>query len=91
MKLFSYYNPDIVFTYTIKHNLYSGATFASLYITYVVNVTGLGTAVENGEALQRITLLLYRFALRKAQKVFFQNIENLDFMLKHHVAQGADC
>lgn len=96
IRLFSWYRsilkehkPDIVFTYTIKPNVYGGAACADLNIPYVVNITGLGTAVENGGVLQKITLLLYKFGLRKAQKVFFQNIENRDFMLKHHVVKGA--
>ncbi|MFQ7156079.1 MAG: glycosyltransferase family 4 protein [Merdimonas faecis] len=96
MKLLSWYKemlkrckPDIVFTYTIKPNVYGGTACASLNIPYVVNVTGLGTAVENGGLLQKIAIVLYRFGLRKAQKVFFQNIENRDFMLKHHVVKGA--
>ncbi len=81
--------PNMVFTYTIKPNVYGGAACASLNVPYVVNITGLGTAVENGGLLQRLTLGLYRFGLRKAQKVFFQNIENRDFMLKHKVVKGA--
>lgn len=77
--------PDIVFTYTIKPNVYGGMACASLGVPYVANVTGLGTAIENGGILQKITLMLYRFGLRKAQKVFFQNTENRDFMLNRHV------
>lgn len=80
--------PDIVFTYTIKCNAYGGMACASLEIPYVANVTGLGTAVENGGLLQKITLMLYKMGLRKAQKVFFQNCENRDFMLKHGVVRG---
>ena len=41
------YEPDIVFTYTIKPNVYGGAACANLNITYVANITGLGTEVEN--------------------------------------------
>lgn len=81
--------PDIVFTYTIKPNVYGGAACAALGIPYVANITGLGTAVENGGLMQKITLTLYRFGLRKAQKVFFQNTENRDFMLTHGVVKGA--
>lgn len=77
--------PDIVFTYTIKPNVYGGMVCASLGVPYVANVTGLGTAIENGGVLQKITLMLYKFGLRKAQKVFFQNTENRDFMLNRHV------
>ncbi|MDE6435646.1 MAG: glycosyltransferase family 4 protein [Lachnospiraceae bacterium] len=77
--------PDIVFTYTIKPNIYGGMACAKLKVPYVANITGLGTAVEKAGLMQKITLSLYRRGLRKAQKVFFQNTENLEFMLNHKV------
>lgn len=80
--------PDLVFTYTIKPNIYGGMACARLRIPYVANITGLGTAVENGGIMQKITLALYKFGLRKAQKVFFQNSENRDFMLNRGVVKG---
>ncbi|MBR4435122.1 MAG: glycosyltransferase family 4 protein [Clostridia bacterium] len=81
--------PDIVFTYTIKPNAYGGMACASLGVPYVANVTGLGTAIENGGLMQKISLTLYKRGLRKAQKVFFQNTENRDFMLSHGAVKGA--
>ena len=77
--------PDIVFTYTIKPNIYGGMACAKLRVPYVANITGLGTAVEKKSLLQKIALFLYKRGLRKAQKVFFQNTENLEFMLGHKV------
>ena len=50
--------PDIVFTYTIKPNVYGGIACQLCKVPYVANVTGLGTAVENGGILQKITLAL---------------------------------
>ena len=95
LKLISFYkkvlkdiNPDIVFTYTIKCNAYGGIACASLEIPYVANVTGLGTAIENGGLMQKISLTLYKMGLRKAQKVFFQNSENRDFMISHGAVKG---
>lgn len=79
--------PDIVFTYTIKPNVYGGLACQLCKVPYVVNVTGLGTAVENGGMLQKITLALYKIGLRKAKRVFFQNQSNLDFMVKHKVVK----
>ena len=81
--------PDIVFTYTIKPNVYGGIACQLCKVPYVANVTGLGTAVENGGILQKITLALYRTGLRKARRVFFQNQANQDFMLRHKVVKGA--
>lgn len=73
--------PDIVYTYTIKPNIYGGIICSFMRIPYVPNITGLGTAVEKPGLLQMITINLYRFALRKAKKVFFQNSSNMDFMI----------
>lgn len=96
LKLISFYKkvlreikPDIVFTYTIKCNAYGGMACASLGVPYVANVTGLGTAIENGGLMQKVSLTLYKMGLRKAQKVFFQNAENRDFMVNHGVVKRA--
>ena len=80
--------PKIVLTYTIKPNIYAGAACASLGIPYVVNVTGLGAAVETTGLLQKISIPMYRFGIRSAQKVFFQNKDNQKFMLDHKMVSG---
>ena len=80
--------PDVVFTYTIKPNVYGGMACASLKVPYFCNVTGLGTAMENPGVMQKVTTVLYRLGLRKATHVFFQNQKNLDFMLNNKVVNG---
>ncbi len=80
--------PSIVLSYTIKPNIYGGIACKLLNIPYIVNITGLGTAVENKGALQVFTLLLYRIALSKAQRVFFQNTENRAFFERKGIALG---
>ena len=78
--------PDIVLTYTIKPNIYGGMASALLGIPYVANITGLGTAVENGGLVQKITVMLYRIAFAKVQRVFFQNEENRQFFADRKLA-----
>ena len=73
--------PDIVLTYTIKPNVYGGLACQKLNVPYIANVTGLGSAIENGGLLQKISLTLYKAGLKKANKVFFQNEFNRDFMI----------
>ena len=97
MKLVSYYKkqmkeikPKIVLTYTIKPNVYAGIAAASLKIPYIANITGLGPAIENGGLLQKITIPLYKYGLRKAQKVFFQNTSNRDFMVERKMVKNYD-
>lgn len=69
-------NPVVVLTYTIKPNVYGGMVCRLLKVPYISNITGLGSAVENKGLLQKFTLLLYKVALKKANRVFFQNDEN---------------
>lgn len=78
--------PDMIFTYTIKPNIYGGMAGRILKIPYITNITGLGSAVENKGILQYITVSLYRLALKRAHKVYFQNKENMAFFRKYKIA-----
>lgn len=78
--------PDLILTYTIKPNLYGGIAARVCRIPYAMNITGLGTALENPGLLGKILLLLYRYVTSKALRVFFQNEGNLQFMQKHKIA-----
>ena len=95
LKLLNFYKkvikrikPDAVLTYTVKPNIYGGIACASLKVPYIENITGLGTALEKHGLLQKVTLFLYRKALKSAHMVFFQNTENLDFMINHKIVKG---
>ncbi len=74
--------PDVVLTYTIKPNVYGGMACQRTKTPYLVNVTGLGTAIENGGILGFVTTRLYRMGLKGADCVFFQNAYNRDLFLK---------
>ncbi len=79
--------PHAVLTYTIKPNVYGGMVCAAKKIPYIVNITGLGSAVENKGVLQTVTTALYKFGLRKASHVFFQNHDNLAFMKQKKIVK----
>lgn len=92
LKLLKYYvnllgkeNPDVVLTYTIKPNIYGGLACAMKGIPYIVNITGLGSAVENPGLLQTLTVNLYRIAMRKASCIFFQNEGNRNFFKSNKI------
>ena len=70
--------PDLVLTYTIKPNIYGGLACRMAHIPYAVNITGLGSAIENGGWLKKFVLALYRPALKDAKVVFFENAGNRD-------------
>ncbi len=77
--------PNVVLTYTIKPNIYGGIACQKEHIPYIANVTGLGTSIENGGILSRISLALYRKGLHGAKCVFFQNEANLHFFEKNRI------
>ncbi len=92
LKLLAFYRellrhecPDVVLTYTIKPNVYGGIACQAEGIPYLANVTGLGTSIQNGGALQHLTLDLYRRGLAKARLVFFQNVANKSFFEDNHI------
>lgn len=80
--------PDIVLTYTIKPNIYGGLACRWQKVPYMVNITGLGMALENPGMLQRLTIILYKAALKKTSVTFFQNEKNQQFFLEHKINCG---
>ena len=88
-KLISKARPDIVLTYTIKPTLYGGIACRISKVPYIVNITGLGTAVQNPGILQKIILLMYRTVLPYAKCIFFQNKTNRDFFLERKMVKKA--
>lgn len=77
--------PDIVLAYTIKPNIYGSIACRSVGIPIIASVTGLGTAVENGGILQKISIQLYKWGFKKTDFAYFQNQESLDFFQKHQI------
>lgn len=69
--------PDVVFSYTIKNNIYSGFACRILGIPFIPNVTGLGPAFGDRALLNSTVRFLYGAAFKKAQAVFFQNSDDL--------------
>ena len=69
--------PDIILHYTIKPNIYGTLAAALLKIPVINNVCGLGTVFLKDNLVSAIAIFLYRISFRFAQKVFFQNPEDL--------------
>lgn len=85
-KLIKEVKADLTLTFTIKPNVYGGMAAALSNVPYVANITGLGTALENGGLMQKLTLTLYRIGFRKISTIFFQNEENRNFFVENNIA-----
>ena len=69
-------NPDITLTYTIKPSIYGGFVSRLRKTPYMTTITGLGSAMEGDGILQKLTTLLYRISMKRAECIFFQNETN---------------
>lgn len=75
--------PEIVFTYTVKPNLYVGIVRRFIKFKFFPTVTGLGTTINNKGFISSIIKMLYMLSFKKAHNVFFQNEENYKWFLKN--------
>ena len=91
MKLIAFYkkmipeiNPDIIFSYTIKPNIY-GSLVTNGKFRQVCNITGTGATFLEDTPVARICKSLYRMSVKKAYKVFFQNTGDRDFFIDNRM------
>lgn len=88
IKLIEETKPKAILTYTIKPNIYGAIAAKKTNIPVIANITGLGLAVESGGLLQKITILMYKYAFFYVRTVFFQNEENMQFFRDKKIALG---
>jgi glycosyltransferase involved in cell wall biosynthesis len=65
--------PAAYLGYTIKPNVYGSIAAQMLGIPVINNIAGLGAAFIDNSMVTRVARLLYRTALRRSSRVFFQN------------------
>lgn len=65
--------PNVYLGYTIKPNVYGSIAAHALGIPVVNNISGLGAVFIKDTWLTRLVRRLYRLALSRSAKVFFQN------------------
>ncbi len=87
-KIIKTVQPDLILMYTTKVNIYAGILAGRMHIPYLMNISGLGTAVEYKNSLQKFMIAIYRMAAKHAKCLFFQNTENQAFFQKHRMYQG---
>ena len=65
--------PDVFLGYTVKPNVYGSLAAGFLGIPVINNIAGLGAVFIKDGWLVRLVRGLYRVALHRSSKVFFQN------------------
>lgn len=80
-KMIPQVNPDIIFSYTIKPNIYGTLSSNGKY-RQVCNITGTGATFLKRSVVSTICEMLYRLSVKRCYKVFFQNTGDRDFFIK---------
>jgi len=81
--------PDVFLGYTVKPNVYGSLAAHILRIPVVNNISGLGAVfIRPRRLLTRIVSELYRFALGRSVRVFFQNEDDRCFFVKRGLVQS---
>lgn len=73
LRLFAHERPDVYLGYTVKPNVYGSIAAHILHIPVINNIAGLGAVFIQDGLLVRVVRWLYRLALKRSAKVFFQN------------------
>lgn len=76
--------PDVILSYTIKPNLYGSFVAARARIPIIMNITGLGSALQTGK-LKSLVTRMYRYAGKHAAVVFFENKANMDWFFANRL------
>ena len=79
-------NPDLILSYTPKINIYASLVARMFAVPIVNNVSGMGYAFIHKGILARLVTLMYRFALSRSIKVFFQNNDDMRLFVNRIVS-----
>jgi glycosyltransferase involved in cell wall biosynthesis len=84
-RIFLAEKPDLIFSYTIKNNIFGALAAHALDIPFIPNVTGLGTAFLSGGLLKFISEWLYGLSFRHLKTIFFQNEDDMSLFIKKKI------
>lgn len=77
--------PDYVCSFTVKCNLYVAVCARVLGIKQIANVSGLGKTFDRPGILNYFIKLLYKHTLGNAERILFQNNEDLEYCVKKNL------
>jgi glycosyltransferase involved in cell wall biosynthesis len=76
-------NPEIIFSFTIRPNIFGSIVARILSKRIVSNVTGTGPLIIDNSWLYKTIRLVYKFAFTTNQCVFFQNKDDYSYFLEN--------
>jgi glycosyltransferase involved in cell wall biosynthesis len=83
--IFKKENPDIIWSFTIKNNIFGSLAANMLNMEFVPNISGLGSAFLSNKLVKAISQTLYKIAFKRNRIVFFQNEDDMQLLLKMNI------
>ena len=76
--------PHIIFSFTIRPNIFGSLAARYLKIPIVSNVTGTGPLTTNQGLVYTTIRFIYKIAFQKNKRIFFQNDEDFAYFLQNN-------
>lgn len=88
IKIMKKVKPDIIFSYTIKPNIYGSIASNLTKNKQINNITGTGATFLKNNVVSMIVKTLYKLSIRRSYKVFFQNKGDKDFFGENRMVKN---
>lgn len=83
VKIMNKLKPDIIFSYTIKPNIYGCIASNLTGNIQISNITGTGATFLKKNLVSVIAKALYQISVKRSYKVFFQNSDDRDYFIQN--------
>lgn len=87
IKILKEIKPDVIFSYTIKPNIYGCIASNLTKCRQVCNITGTGATFLKQSFISTLCRFLYRISVKRCYKVFFQNTGDMDYFVKNKMVK----
>lgn len=87
IKIINKIKPDIIFSYTIKPNIYGSIASNLLKYKQINNITGTGGTFFDKNLISHIASFLYKISIKKSYKVFFQNAGDQEYFRRNRLVR----
>ncbi len=76
--------PDVCLTFSIRPAIWGNFITRYLGIPTITNITGVGPLFSSKNLAYRMARSIYRYALKKTKKVFFQNFDDMNLFIENN-------
>lgn len=87
IKIMKEVKPDIIFSYTIKPNIYGCIASNITKYDQISNITGTGATFLNKNSISLIAKILYKISIKNSYMVFFQNIGDKEYFIENKMVK----